>query len=409
MKKVIVGFTVFVILFNFIFANNAYAAGVEGGQTQETKIQDEYMGNQSQPENDAVEQILEGGKADDGTGNKKTTSMASYGPSIIGTVLAILAGALNLLIFQVDLIMSQLTYSNEIEGGDNKLQYFFSIERTVFNRVPLFNIDFFDTEETYKVGDTEITSSESVNEIKESVAKMFYILRVIATAAALVVLVYIGIRMSISTLSDDKAKYKKMLVGWVESIAVLFLLEYVIAALIMLGEFFVEMFYKMELGILENSADKESFESTIRFQLLEDLFSTSGMQFALNSLMYWCLLFMQAKYFWTYMKRVLMVGFLIMIAPLITVTYAIDKAGDGKAQAFAMWLKEFGVNVLIQPLHALIYLVFMFSAGEIAKISPIVAIALLMCMGAVERMVKVIFNLKGLVSLRGIDKLGKKQ
>ena len=147
MKKVIVGFTVFVILFNFIFANNAYAAGVEGGQTQETKIQDEYMGNQSQPENGAVEGYIEDGEANDGTGNKRPTNVASYGPSIIGTVLAILAGALNLLIFQVDLIMSQLTYSNEIEGGDNKLQYFFSIERTVFNKVPLFNIDFFDTEQ----------------------------------------------------------------------------------------------------------------------------------------------------------------------------------------------------------------------------------------------------------------------
>ena len=132
-----------------------------------------------------------------------------------------------------------------------------------------------------------------------------------------------------------------------------------------------------------------------------------------------------------------MVGFLIMIAPLITVTYAIDKAGDGKAQAFSIWIKEFAVNVLIQPLHALstsfigstnivgtpalfpptmsvkiwspISIVFVLSAGEIAKTSPIIAIAFIMCMGAVERMIKVVFSLKGLVSLRGVDKMGKKQ
>ena len=72
-------------------------------------------------------------------------------------------------------------------------------------------------------------------------------------------------------------------------------------------------------------------------------------------------------------------------------------------------MKEFVVNVLIQPLHALIYLVFILSAGEIAKLSPIIALAFMMCMGVVERMVKVIFDLRGLVSLRGVDKFGKKQ
>lgn len=104
-----------------------------------------------------------------------------------------------------------------------------------------------------------------------------------------------------------------------------------------------------------------------------------------------------------------MVGFLIMIAPIITVTYAMDKVGDGRAQAFSVWIKEFVTNVLIQPLHALIYMVFMFSAGEIAKVSPIIAVAFILSMGAAERMIKVVFDLRGLVSLRGVDKLGKKQ
>ena len=68
------------------------------------------------------------------------------------------------------------------------------------------------------------------------------------------------------------------------------------------------------------------------------------------------------------MKRFLMVGFLIVISPLITITYSIDKAGDGKAQAFSTWLKEFMVNILIQPLHALIYLVFVLMAKRLILI-----------------------------------------
>lgn len=406
MKRVLVSLTVIIILFNFIFANDAYAAGSEPSDPNPTKMETTLA-------EDDLSNGVENTKAADmveGNGNEKTED---YGPTIIGLVVSLLGAAINLLAFQVDIVLCQLSYSTE----NDKLQYFFSIERAVFNRVPLFNINFFSTDDPYTVGSgdhiTKIAASQSINDIKVRVAQVFYVVRLIATGASLVVLVYIGIRMSLSTLSDDKAKYKKMLIGWVESIVVLFLLEYIMVAIIMLGEMITNVFYNMEMQILSGSTGlasaDETFENVIRSQILTKLFEMSGLNYALYTIMYICLLVLHVKYFWTYMKRFLMVGFLIMIAPMITVTYGIDKAGDGKAQAFSVWMKEFTVNVLIQPLHALIYLIFALSAGEIAKLSPIIALAFLMCMGAVERMVKVIFDLRGLVSLRGVDKFGKKQ
>ena len=59
-----------------------------------------------------------------------------------------------------------------------------------------------------------------------------------------------------------------------------------------------------------------------------------------------------------YIKRTLVLGFLIVISPLITITYSIDKMGDGKSQALNIWLKEFVFTVIIQPFHCIIYLVF---------------------------------------------------
>ena len=406
MKRVLVSLTVIIILFNFIFANDAYAVGAEPtdpdlNDQEQTLVGDDLTNG---VENSVTADTLEG---------NNSNSMESYGSTIIGLVVSLIGAAVNLLAFQLDIVLSQLSYSTE----NSKIQYFFTIERAVFNRVPLFNINFFNTDGSYTVGTgtstTTVEASTSINEIKARVAQVFYVVRLIATGASLVVLIYIGIRMSISTLSDDKAKYKKMLIGWVESIVVLFLLEYIMVAIIMLGEMITNVFYSLEIQVLSGgtglAGTDETFENTIRSQILTKLFEFSGLNYALYTIMYICLLIMQLKYFWTYMKRFLMVGFLIMIAPMITVTYGIDKAGDGKAQAFAVWMKEFTVNVLIQPLHALIYLVFVLSAGEIAKLSPIIALAFLMCMGVVERMVKVIFDLRGLVSLRGVDKFGKKQ
>ena len=397
MKKVVVVLTLIIILFNFIFCNSVYASGAES-ISGESKMVNILAVDNATPENGYAQQELEG----------DTEENENYGATIMGTVVGLLAGAINLLAFQFDLIMGQLTFSTE----EGKLNYFFSIERTVFNRIPLFNINFFEMGDTYKVGvdganQVEIESSAEVNAIKDRVAKMFRIIQIVATGLSLVVLLYIGIRMALSTLSDDKSKYKKMLIGWVESIVILFLLEYIMVAVIMFGEMLTNLFYDLEIQLLATADSDESFELIIRERIWTALFDSSGLDYAMNTVMYLCLLFLQLKYFWTYLKRVLMVGFLIMIAPLITVTYGIDKAGDGKAQAFSIWMKEFVVNVLIQPLHALIYLIFVLSAGEIAKVSPIIALAFIMAMGVVERMVKIIFDLKGLVSLRGVNKLGK--
>ncbi len=70
-------------------------------------------------------------------------------------------------------------------------------------------------------------------------------------------------------------------------------------------------------------------------------------------------------FFLFYLKRMITVGFLIIIAPLITITYSIDKIGDGKAQALNAWLKEISYNVLIQPFHCVIYLAFFGAIYEI--------------------------------------------
>lgn len=69
----------------------------------------------------------------------------------------------------------------------------------------------------------------------------------------------------------------------------------------------------------------------------------------------------------TYLRRVVYMAFLTIIAPLVAITYPIDKINDGKAQAFDMWLKEYIFNLLIQPLHLLLYIILINSAMAFAS------------------------------------------
>ena len=96
--------------------------------------------------------------------------------------------------------------------------------------------------------------------------------------------------------------------------------------------------------------------------------------YLIATLVYWILVFYQLKFFLDVCKRLFATGFLIVISPLVLVQYAFDKAGDGEASSFKIWLTEMGLNIFIQPIHAVLYMVFMSIASNIIEASPILAV-----------------------------------
>ena len=58
------------------------------------------------------------------------------------------------------------------------------------------------------------------------------------------------------------------------------------------------------------------------------------------------------------------------------------------------------VNVFIQPLHAMLYLVFMTTAFQIAYIAPILAVLFLSALSQGEKIVRKLLNIDGLTSIK---------
>ena len=131
MKKIISSVLLFVLLFNFIFLNKVYSAS-------EDQSGDSLLSQEVSPSDDLVDNILEDGSAREKQGNSilKTLSFSSFGTSIVGFILGILARLFNAIIaLEVDVIMGQLTFTTE----NGQLQYYVTIDRLVFNRIPLLN------------------------------------------------------------------------------------------------------------------------------------------------------------------------------------------------------------------------------------------------------------------------------
>lgn len=394
MKKIVTSLLIVALLFNFICCKNVVYAEPDTGETNSTYTEP------ASPSNESTADLLEKGELGGdsfGVGDAFATG--------IGMVTGIVARLINIFAVQIDVLMGVMTSGEE----DGETQFWFSIDRVVFNRVALFNANYFETED-YKVGeDLEIAANSSNVAVKNGIIDVYKICRALALVISLLVLIYIGIRMALSTVASDQAKYKKMFTSWVESIVVLFCMVYIMVVVMELSEALINVFYNIRCELIGANQGYGVFEDTVRSEVWEKVFSLSGLQLTMWSIIYWCLLFSEIKFFWLYAKRLLMMGLLIIVSPLIIITYSIDKAGDGRAQVFNSWMKEFIVNALIQPLHALIYLIFLLTANAIAKQSPLVALVLLMSMGTVERMVKVVFDLKGLSTLRGVNKFLKKE
>lgn len=118
----------------------------------------------------------------------------------------------------------------------------------------------------------------------------------------------------------------------------------------------------------------------------------SNSRFGEYAILYILLVLETCIFFYTYLKRVFKLAFYTMIAPLIAFMYPIDKLGDEKAQAFNTWFKEYMFNVLVQPLHLLLYTVFIYAASELVRENIIYAIGAYGYMIAAEKFFKKIFG-----------------
>lgn len=237
-----------------------------------------------------------------------------------------------------------------------------SLDNIFFNEIAMLDVNIFNFS---TAAGSEIGSRNVLYEIRENVAAWYYAIRNLCIALSLVVLAYIAVRMAISSIAEDKAKYKKMLMDWVVSFALIFLLNYFMVFIIQTNEGIID--------IMKNARTAQSLQLSERFggiftteetvesmqtKIVKLAFDVSFSRGFTATAIYLMMVAMTLMFLIVYIKRFITISILTIIAPLITVTYAIDKVGDGKAQALSKWMKEYVFNILIQPFHCIIYMLF---------------------------------------------------
>lgn len=351
-----------------------------------------------------------------------------------------------------EVIVDEVSSTNLIGSDD-----WITVDAIFFNHVPLLDINFFNFEgiKGYDATGTEIQGDEEEHHapqiiyteendeivgnvqtnivqgekkdfkassedddkeslvlvLKKAIAGWYYTLRLISIMVMLVILMYIGIQLAIKSSATDRAVYKRMLTDWVVGMILVFCIHYVMLFIVNLNEVLVDAIAQLRTGTtplavyeygLEERATKPITNEELEFTLYDEV-KTRAYDFKMTvgttgMVMYMVLVYYAWKFSFIYLKRYLTVAVLTIMAPLVAVTYAYNKVRTGKATIFSKWLKEYFFIVILQSIHALMYVVFVQTALAMSlnSISGIILVfVLLNFMSKAEGLFRKIFNIQG--------------
>jgi len=270
----------------------------------------------------------------------------------------------------------------------------------------------------------ETSVNNSAYELRNVISRWYYIIRTIALVGSMLILLYIGIRIIISSIAEEKAKYKQMLSDWVIALCLIFLMHYIMIFAHNIVDSITNLFGTLvnqgthvativgpkdvlrdAVKDLETSQNVEAgyyydetnnvikIPTNLMGRMRVEAQNESGTTDYVGYIVaYLVLVIFTLTFSFTYIKRLLYLLFLTVIAPFVALTYPIDKIHDGKAQAFDMWLKEYIFNLLIQPFHLLLYTIFVSMAIELSSTNIIYTLVVLGFMMPAEKFLRTMFG-----------------
>ena len=261
-----------------------------------------------------------------------------------------------------------------------------------FNRFTLLDANIFST--TDRDGNA-LDPDSVVYKIRTNAAVWYYAIRTLSIGVISIMLLWNLLRsISKNTTAEQKSIAKSSLTDWVLSFALVMFMHIIVIIVLNFNDLLLD-------GIQSFTpfANTKDF-----FDALENAVFSTNLVLGIACLIVYALLNWQTfKYILIYIQRFLTIVLLVMISPIIPVTYSTDKMRGGRGGALNNWLKELIFNVFIQTLHAIIYaalvgvaMASLTSASSITGVTDlgnaIVAIAAMLFIKYAERMVKTIFG-----------------
>lgn len=224
-----------------------------------------------------------------------------------------------------------------IDGLENNFKIpnmLYSPETIFGNRIAALDVNFLRANTYTPINDGEGAKEQaksSASTISVVIAKWYKGFRNLAIVGLLSVLVYLGIRILISTAATDKAKYKESIQDWLVALCLVFIIHFIMSGILMLSDNVTALlagtdnsFYTVEAS--SNGGEKIKFNTNLTGLIRLKAQGEAWEDATAYAIMYLVIVCYTAVFTFMYFKRFLYIAFLTMIAPLVALTYPIDKA-----------------------------------------------------------------------------------
>lgn len=108
------------------------------------------------------------------------------------------------------------------------------------NKVAMLDVNFFQPnkydEVDTMVGEEGKEQKSSAAELQGTIAKWYVSIRNFAVVVMMIILVYVGIRIVMSSAAEDRAKYKQRLMDWIIAMCLLFFMHYLMTLAVTITE-----------------------------------------------------------------------------------------------------------------------------------------------------------------------------
>ena len=230
------------------------------------------------------------------------------------------------------------------------------------NRVQVTNANIF-SEKFDEDGKASLSDVNMFNhlmkQLKQAVAKLYYIMRNLAIVILLCMLIFTGIQIVLSSANaGEKAKWKMLLYDWIKALALVMFVH-----IIMIGVFYVSDI------ITDGLQNTLVSGNTIVTEIRRNFDSTSVLDVVGNIvyiIMYGYITYLTVVFLISYFKRLFFIMVMIIVAPINASLYALGRNGK---ERFNRWFKEFIWGVMVQPFHMLIYSILVLTPMQIMSAS----------------------------------------
>lgn len=228
---------------------------------------------------------------------------------------------------------------------------FVSVDQIFFGKISFLNLDFLLKAQGGKMN---VTYADTISRVYWMI---FYL--VIGIHFLLLIVGSIRSMLEMQT-ADKKAQNKELLTSWLKGMVMLFSVIFIAFTMLYVNDYICKA---LDTALQNVKGLSGNFILDLAARSIKGIGLDANIAFMFAI----AIMVITSIMFFYYVRRAVKVGYLIMIAPIVSLTY-VTGGLNGKSNAYGKWIKEYSSNIFIQLFHILIYVSLILPMSSLGQI-----------------------------------------